>query len=53
MRTLLTAVLAAGVVAGLGSAAPAKPDLVLGVEWRAGGGQLAWRSATTLRPQGR
>ena len=51
MRTLLTAVLAAGVVAGLGSAAPTKPDLVLGVEWRAGGGQLAWRSATTLRPQ--
>ena len=53
MRTLLTAVLTAGVLAGLGAAAPAQPDLVLGVEWRGGGGQLAWRSATSLRPQGR
>ena len=52
MKRVLTALLLAAVLAGVAGAAPARPDLVLGVEWRAGGGQLAWRSATTLRPAG-
>jgi hypothetical protein len=52
VRSVLTALLAAAVLAGLAAAAPTTPDLVLGVEWRAGGGQLAWRSPTTLHPQG-
>lgn len=52
MRRLGTALLVAAVLAGLASAAPARPDLVLGIEWSAGGGQLAWRSAKTLRPVG-
>ena len=49
---LLAPALVATVLAGVAGAAPARPDLVLAIEWRAGGGQLAWRSATTLRPVG-
>ena len=52
MKRVLTALLLASLLAGVAGAAPARPDLVLGIEWRAGGGQLAWRSATTLRPTG-
>ena len=52
MKRVLTALLLAAVLAGLAGAAPVRPDLVLGIEWRAGGGQLAWRSAATLRPTG-
>jgi hypothetical protein len=48
-----TGLLVAVVLASLASAAPERPDLVLGIEWRAGGGQLAWRSAKTLAPVGR
>ncbi len=52
MKRLLTALLLAAVLAGLAGAALVPPDVVLGIEWRAGGGQLAWRSATTLKPAG-
>lgn len=54
MKRLITALLFAAMLGSVASASPARPDLVLGIEWSAGGGggQLAWRSAKTLRPQG-
>ena len=53
MKRLGTALLLAAVLGGVASAAPApRPDLVLGIEWQAGGGKLAWRSATTLKATG-
>jgi hypothetical protein len=54
MKRLGTALLVAAVLGTVATAAPARPDLVLGIEWSAGGGggQLAWRSATTLKPTG-
>lgn len=52
MTRVVTALLAAAVLAGFAGAAPAPPDTVLGIEWRAGGGRLAWRAASTLEPRG-
>jgi len=50
MRRVLTALLVAAVVAG--AAGAAATNRVLAIEWKAGGGQLRWVSATTLRPAG-
>src|SRR5918992_601919 len=50
MKRFLTALFVAGVV--VASAGGATPERILAVEWQAGGGQLRWVSATTLRPVG-
>ncbi len=51
MRRLLTGLVLAAALAGSAVAAEA-PQRVLAVEWKAGGGQLRWVSAQTLRPLG-
>jgi hypothetical protein len=50
MKRLASALLVAGAL--VSAAGAAAPERVLAVEWRAGGGQLRWVSATTLRPVG-
>ena len=52
MKRLLTGLLLVAVLAGAATAAAAKPERVLAVEWRAGGGTLRWVSPTTMRPTG-
>lgn len=51
MRRFATALLLAAVLVGAADAT-ARVDKVLAVEWKAGGGQLRWVSAQTLRPLG-
>lgn len=49
MSRVVTALLVAATLAGVASAGSAR-DVVLAVEWEAGGGQLHWVSAETLAP---
>src|SRR5687768_16267055 len=50
MKRLVSALLVAGAL--VSSSGAATPERVLAVEWQAGGGQLRWVAATTLRPFG-